>query len=164
MENQDEEVPDTRSKLQQEEARQYESSYILTSWISTNKICIPNRENRITKAEFRLKTFFVVMFFAILNFEILFLVFSFFMNLHFSSAQVPRDEKYKFTKNENTENKISKFRIAKNITTKNVFRMCFYNFIFPMQISKAYIKRKKKTVKNKFKQLSIQQYFSTLNL
>ena len=104
---------------------------VYEDWISTNKIYIPNRENKIKKVKFRLKTFFVVMFFAILNFEILFLVFSFFANLHFSSAQVPRDEKYKFTKNENTKNKISKFRIAKNITTKNVFRMCFYNFILP---------------------------------
>ena len=52
------------------------------------------------------KTFFVVMFFAILNFEILFLVFSFLANLHFSSAQVPRDEKYKIAKIGKTENKI----------------------------------------------------------
>ncbi len=76
---------------------------------------------------------FFFMFFEISNFQILFLALkSFFMNSHFSSAQVPRDEKYKFAKTDSsTKNKILKFKIAKNIKTKNVLRIIFTNFGFP---------------------------------
>ena len=81
-----------------------------------------------TKHNCTLAAFFVLVIFAILDFfltpEILFSAFAFLVILHFSSAQVPRDEKYKITKNGNAENKIAsarkKFEIAKNTKTKNV--------------------------------------------
>ena len=64
-----------------------------------------------TKKKTTTKTFFVLVFFAISNFflalEILFSAFPVFVILHFSSAWVPRDEKYKIAKTGNAEKKFS---------------------------------------------------------
>ena len=95
--------------------------YALTRWNAMS-----GKQN--SKMNTTLKTFFVLMFFAILNFflalKILFLAFSFFVILLFPSPQVPRDEKYKITKNENTKNKIfasyKKIKALKNNKTKNI--------------------------------------------